>query len=363
MLVVFVDDEPGVLHGIEQMLFAQRVPWDVYCVPDPEEALELIDGNRVDVVVADLLMPKIDGAALLRRVRDRHPEALRIVLSAANEPELLRRAFDVAHGFLAKPCTPEDLVAQVERGLHLQRMLVDPALRRIANDLGALPPAPACWIELNRLQENERVGIGEVASLVSRDPGLASKVLQLCNSAYFSAGRSIANIDSAVRHLGFTAVRELVLLTEGYARFNVDAHLVSRSQREAASAAAFVPALGLDPVQGEVARTAALLAGIGDVLLARSPMPAADRDAMAPALGAYLLALWNLPPPVIEAVALREMPAQAGPGIGPAQATHVATRLARGRGPDESWLAAAGLEAMLPRWRGQMERLTSVRRS
>lgn len=358
MLVVFVDDEPGVLHGIERMLFAQRVPWDVYCIPDPEEAIELIDRTPVDVVVADLKMPKIDGAELLRHVRDRQPQAVRIVLSAANEPELLRRAFDVAHGFLAKPCPAVDLVAQVERGWHLRRMLEDPALRQVANDIGALPPAPGCWLELSRLMADERTDASAVAAVVGRDPGLAAKVLQLCNSAYFSAGRPIADIPSAVVRLGFATVREIVLLTEAYTRFNADAKAVARSQRESALAAGLVPALGLDGPVTEVARTAALLAGIGDTLLARRSMPASEREQVAPAIGAYLLALWNLPPSVVEAVALREWPARAGAALGPVGATHVATRLARGRSPDEDWLEQAGLAAALPRWRAVLERLS-----
>ena len=76
MLVVFVDDEPGVLHGIERMLLAQRVPWDVFCIPDPQEAIELIDRTPVDVVVADLKMPRIDGAELLRHVRETERQKL-----------------------------------------------------------------------------------------------------------------------------------------------------------------------------------------------------------------------------------------------------------------------------------------------
>ncbi|MCE3004742.1 MAG: HDOD domain-containing protein [Xanthomonadaceae bacterium] len=357
MLVVFVDDEPGVLHGIERMLLAQRVPWDVFCIPDPQEAIELIDRTPVDVVVADLKMPRIDGAELLRHVRERQPQAVRIVLSAANEPDLLRRAFDVAHGFLAKPCPAADLVAQVERGFDLRRMLDDAELRRIANDLGALPPAPSCWLELNRLMDDDRAEAAAVAKVVGRDPGLAAKVLQLCNSAYYSAGRPIADIQAAVVRLGFGTLREIVLLTEAYTRFNVDARVVARGQRESALASGLVPALGLDAPSTDVARTSALLAGIGDTLLARRSMPAAERETLGPALGAYLLALWNLPPSVVEAVALREAPARAGATLGAVGATHVATRLARGRSPDDDWLEAAGLAAAVPRWRAMLDRL------
>jgi HD-like signal output (HDOD) protein len=359
MLVVFVDDEPGVLNGIERMLFAQRVPWDVYCIPDPEEALELIERQPVDVVVADLKMPRIDGAELLGRVRSLQPQAVRIVLSAANEPDLLRRAFDVAHGFLRKPCEANDLVGQVERSARVRRMLDDENLRRLANDIGALPPAPGCWLEVSRLLENPAASAADVAKIVGRDPALAAKVLQLCNSAYFAAGQPIADIPSAVVRLGFDTIRQVVLLTEGYTRFGVEARVVVKSQRESALAAGLVPALGTAPANTEQARTAALLAGIGQVLLSRLRNRTAQQVALAPALAAYLLALWNLPPPVIEAVALHETPSEAGVDFGSVGATHVATRLARGKPPDEAYLEAIGVIGDLPRWRGMMERLGS----
>jgi HD-like signal output (HDOD) protein len=357
MLVVFVDDEPGVLNGIERMLFAQKVPWDVYCVPDPEEALELIAREPVDVVVADLKMPRIDGATLLRKVRELHPNAIRIVLSAANDPELLRRSFDIAHAFLAKPCTAPELVDQVERGYKLRRMLEDPALRRLANDVGALPAAPSCYLELTRLLDDPGSNSAGVARVIGRDPALAAKVLQLCNSAFFSAGRPIADIPSAVVRLGFNTIREVVLLTEVYGGLGVDRPLVERSQREAVLAAGLVPAFGADPSTTEMSRTAALLAGIGDLLLERQRRDSEVKRDFGPALGAYLLALWNLPPSVVQAVALREAPAVAGEAFGAAGITHVATHLAKDLPLDEEYLGVVGKLPQVPHWQQALGRL------
>jgi HD-like signal output (HDOD) protein len=359
MLVVFVDDEPAVLNGIERMLFSQRVPWDVYCIPDPEEALELISRVAVDVVVADLKMPRIDGAELLGRVRQIHPHAIRIVLSAANEPDLLRRAFHVAHGFLPKPCAAQELVAQVERGHQLRRMLGDDDLRRIANDVGALPAAPGCYLELAGLLDDPAVAATAIAKVVGRDPALAAKVLQLCNSAYFSAGRPIADIPAAVVRLGFDTMRQIVLLTEVYAGVGGEAASIQRCQRRAALAAALVPAFGADPPSTDLARVAALLAGIGDLLLSRRQHPGPIQSGTGPALGAYLLALWNLPMTVVEAVALRDEPAAGGARFGLAGMTHVATRLAQEECLDEAYLQQAGVLPQLPRWREVLQRLAS----
>jgi len=359
MLVVFVDDEPAVLNGIERMLFSQRVPWDVYCIPDPEEALELIARMPVDVVVADLKMPRIDGAELLGRVRQMHPDAIRIVLSAANEPDLLRRAFHVAHGFLPKPCAAQELVAQVERGYQLRRMLADEDLRRIANDVGTLPSAPGCYLDLTRLLDDPSVEAAAIAKVVGRDPALAAKVLQLCNSAYFSAGRPIADIPAAVVRLGFDTLRQVVLLTEVYGGVGGDVAIIQRSQSTSALAAALVPAFGADQPSTDLARVAALLAGVGDLLLSRRKQPGPTQTGTGPALAAYLLALWNLPMTVVEAVALRDEPAAGGDRFGLAGMTHVATRLALGEGLDEGYLEHVGVLAQVPRWREIRQRIAS----
>lgn len=357
MLAVFVDDEPGVLNGIERMLMSQRVPWDVYCIADPAEAIELIGRERVDVVVADLKMPGIDGPSLLAEVRRLRPDSVRIVLSAANEPELLRRAFDVAHGMLGKPCPAQLLVEQVERGYRLREMLADEQLRRIALDVGSLPAAPGCYIELTQLLDNPSSGAAAISAVVGRDPALAAKVLQLCNSAYFSSGRPIGDITAGVVRLGFETIRQIVLLTEVYGGIGGSHAEVSRQQTNAALAAAMVPALGADPTLTELGRTAALLAGVGSLLLAGVKGPKTIDPARSPELGAYLLALWNLPIPVIEAVALQHQPMRGGSQFGVVGMTHVATALARGDAVNEEYLTQVGLLKDLARWRAMQEKL------
>jgi HD-like signal output (HDOD) protein len=46
--------------------------------------------------------------------------------------------------------------------------------------------------------------IGEIARLVAGDPAIAAKVLQLCNSAYFSSGRIISDLRTAINRLGLS---------------------------------------------------------------------------------------------------------------------------------------------------------------
>jgi DNA-binding NtrC family response regulator len=111
--ILFVDDEPRVLRGLERALGGQRDGWDMSFADGGEAALALCDQPLgFDVVVSDIRMPGIDGVALLREVRHRLPQATRIALTGhADSDEALS---GLVHGFLAKPCDPQELCSVIE---------------------------------------------------------------------------------------------------------------------------------------------------------------------------------------------------------------------------------------------------------
>jgi DNA-binding NtrC family response regulator len=117
--ILFVDDEPRLLEGLERMLRPQRRRWNMHFATGANEALEFLETTPVDVVVTDMRMPGIDGAALLERVQDRYPSVVRIVLSGQFGEDAQVRASAVAHQFLNKPCTPDALLETIEK--HFQR--------------------------------------------------------------------------------------------------------------------------------------------------------------------------------------------------------------------------------------------------
>jgi DNA-binding NarL/FixJ family response regulator len=115
--ILFVDDEPRVLRGIERGLARQRAAWTMVFAPDAHAGLDALGLARFDVVVSDLRMPGMDGAAFLAVVADRYPGVGRIVLSGSTEGIVLARAIDVAHAILGKPCPTAELRACIEHRL------------------------------------------------------------------------------------------------------------------------------------------------------------------------------------------------------------------------------------------------------
>ena len=60
--ILFVDDEPALLEGIESMLFKQRKVWHMRFALSGAEGLEMMAAKPFDVVVCDMRMPNMDGA-------------------------------------------------------------------------------------------------------------------------------------------------------------------------------------------------------------------------------------------------------------------------------------------------------------
>jgi YesN/AraC family two-component response regulator len=90
--ILFVDDERRVLTGCRRMLRHVGDRWELAFVSSGEEALAFLKTTPVDVVVSDMRMPGMDGAALFARLKVEHPGIVRIILSGYSEVESVMRS-------------------------------------------------------------------------------------------------------------------------------------------------------------------------------------------------------------------------------------------------------------------------------
>jgi len=102
--ILFVDDDPNILKGIERSLRQYKSEWDMSFADDGKKALRMMSENPPDVVVSDINMPGMTGDVLISKIRHRFPRTRYIVLSGACDQSSAYRLIGESHVFLAKPC-------------------------------------------------------------------------------------------------------------------------------------------------------------------------------------------------------------------------------------------------------------------
>jgi|GEM_PF-588996 len=123
--ILLVDDDPLVLAGFREVL--SRAGYEVTAVFSGREAMEQLELQSFDVILTDLLMPRVSGLDVLRFAREKYPDCIVIVVtgyaSVRSAVEALRLG---AHDYLIKPCDEHELLFRVKMGMervHLHREL------------------------------------------------------------------------------------------------------------------------------------------------------------------------------------------------------------------------------------------------
>jgi len=376
--ILFVDDEPMVLSGLERSLRAMRREWEMQFVLGGPEALQAMAHAPFDVVISDMRMPGMNGAQLLEIVKKHFSQTVRMVLSGQSDRDTVFRSTKPTHQYLSKPCDVEELKQKLIR----------------VSQIEAVPSLPSLCESLTEILLRSDPPVSEVAEIVSRDMGMTAKVLQLVNSAFLGVASSQCDPRRAVAIIGVDNLKALVLSLDLFAEASAELtgqlqDLWDHSCTIAAYARAIALAEGLEENGAQAAFTAGLLHDIGCLVLASScgeeyaaVLRAADTQRISVVesefaafhsthaqVGAYLLGLWGLPDPIVEAVAWHHEPAQAHPeSFSPLLAVHGADlcyhRL-RAASPaagaiELQPLESFGLQDRLPLWEKACRQVTEM---
>ncbi|HVK85701.1 MAG TPA: HDOD domain-containing protein [Kofleriaceae bacterium] len=369
--VLFVDDEPAILAGLQNLLYRERKRWDLVFATSGAAGLAELERQPADVVVSDIQMPGMDGASFLTSVRERCPGAARIVLSGHAHSDAIVRVLPASHQLLGKPCEAAALRAAIERGLVLRSTSLDAGVTAAIAGLDRLPSPRSIVDELHAALASS-ADVDDLSHIIKRDPGLSAKVLQVANFPYFGSART-CSIGDAIGRLGSARLRQLAATSTAFTSLASPDHeeafgrLQASARRTARLAAAFVPA----PLRSTVYAAAllhdvghvALFFGMGERYLSEvrpheggyqistecELLGSTHAD-----LGARLLELWGLPAEITDVVRHHHTPDRAAPAnLLAAAAVHVADALGHHRGEnhiDRLALQRAGLGDRVDEW-------------
>ena len=176
--VLVVDDHAVVREGLRSFLELQDGIEVAGEAADGAEALDVAERIRPDVVLMDLVLPRLDGLAAMRALRERLPRTRVVVLTSFFDDEKLLPALRAgAAGYLLKNAEPQE-VARAVRAAHAGEALLDPvvAARLVEALAGGEEP-------LDRLTPRERevlelIGRGFPNKLIARELGVSEKTVK-----------------------------------------------------------------------------------------------------------------------------------------------------------------------------------------
>ena len=122
-VILIVEDDPNVGESIRLLL--KKRGFSILLASNGKEALHLFRQENVDLVITDLVMPKMDGIELLEALKGLKPETEVIVISAQGTIEKVVQAMKLgAFDFIEKPINPRVISFVVERALEKQTLIL-----------------------------------------------------------------------------------------------------------------------------------------------------------------------------------------------------------------------------------------------
>lgn len=350
--ILFLDYDQQVLEGLQRVFRPMRKVWDMQFTPSPQEALALLKTQPIDLVLADLTHDESDGLAFLEQVSRRYPDVVRIVFASHVSEQQAMQALKSTHQVLLKPIDAEDLKQRITRLFCLRDLLEDADLKKLIGQLRSIPSLPYFYREIMAELKKPEASIKAVGDIIAQDMAMSAKILQLVNSPFFGFYKHIASPAQAVMLLGLDTVRNLTLTLHLFACFEERKmpvisypRLWEHSMQTASLAKQIVMMETEDAEMADQAFIAGLLHDVGKLILAVDfpelylsfHRKSVERDIDMIALeqqtfhathaqvGAYLLGLWGLPDPIVEAVAFHHNPLAAHlSAFAPLVAVHVA---------------------------------------
>jgi two-component system, NarL family, response regulator DesR len=129
MIRVLLAEDQAMVRGALSALLKLESDLDVIgSAANGEEAWQLIERDKPDIVVTDIEMPKLTGLELAQRIRERGVDCKVVILTTFARPGFLRRALDAGVGGYLLKDAPADQLAEALRKVHRGGRAIDPQL-------------------------------------------------------------------------------------------------------------------------------------------------------------------------------------------------------------------------------------------
>lgn len=332
--LLFIENEQSTLTELIKLLVPMHSEWDVFFADSSEKALQVLANNKIDYVFSESKMILPNGANLLSEIKNVFPQTIRFAIVPDLDQSTIAQISQFVHQFITRPITLDNLKARLERTIRLKTILTNEKLIDLIKNTTNLPTLPELYIQIENEASKPDFSLQRIANLISKDPNLTAKILQVVNSALFGLQREITNISFALSYLGINIIKSLVFYIKLFSSFKISTEnrkylekIWHHSMVVASTALHLAQKFLTTKHEIDAAYTVGVLHDIGKFVLlntftypqniymqveqryiseieAEQEIYGCDHSE----IGGYLLGLWGFPHSIVEAVAFHHRP-------------------------------------------------------
>ncbi len=332
--ILFVTTRKTQLAEIVKTVVPIQTKYDCFFAENGEQAINLLATNKIDIVFSGLEIYLANGSNLIREIKNLFPESIRIAMVETFENQKIGEISQFIHQFIQYPFDIKLLENKIESTLKIKDLLGNQKIIQVINSLTTLPTLPEIYLKIEEEISKPDFSIQKISNLISKDPTLTAKILQIVNSAYFGLEREVTNINFAISYLGVNIIKSLVFYIQLFSTMRLSPerkkflekiwyHSLVVASTSYNLAKKYLP----QKYQIESAYTAGVLHDIGKLVLLTIPTYPTNVEMIQEQkfleeyeaeyevfecnhaeIGGYLLGLWGFPHHIIEAVAFHHKP-------------------------------------------------------
>jgi signal transduction histidine kinase len=121
--ILVVDDEPDVVRSVKDLL---RLDYKVFTATTPADGMKILENEQIDVIMTDQRMPEMTGVEFLKRAKDPHPDATRLLFTGYADITAVIAAINQGnvYRYIAKPWDPDELQTIIKEACERHDLIV-----------------------------------------------------------------------------------------------------------------------------------------------------------------------------------------------------------------------------------------------
>lgn len=327
--ILFVDDEGQILRSLNRLFLDKN--YNIFLANDGESALKIIDTEKIDLLITDIKMPYMNGYELLKKVKEKYPNILRVAFSGYTDNKKICKALEnnLAKLYIFKPWNNENLLSTIEQIFEFENTLKSKHIFKLINSLDNIPTLPTLYQDLCELIENN-ADMDIITKKIEEDQAISSRILRIANSAFYNV--KTGSVKDAIMYLGLSNLKSVVLSNSIFSTSHQNQHLTDILWRHSSftnSIVLFIYKRLLNKKIPKTYESAGLLHDIGKVVLLNnfseqykkilsfimknkgSKIADLENEAFSVThqeIGGYLLNWWEIPYPIVESALFHHTP-------------------------------------------------------